>query len=392
LEVTVTLVSSSARTAGRAAVAAVILTTGAAVLGVASPAAAAPPQKTAVIVQLKPGADPDAESRRASNNGASIRHLYRDVFPGFAGEFPPQALTGLRNNPRVELIEPDAVATASAIDQTPATWGLDRVDQRALPLTGTFSYANAAGTGVTAYIVDTGIAPHSDFGTRLGAGYTAITDATGTGDCNGHGTHVAGTVAGATYGVAKAAQLVPVRVLGCDGSGSWSGVIAGLDWAARNHVSGKAVANMSLGGPANSSVDRAVQSLINDGVTVAVAAGNSNANACNSSPARVSAALTVGATDSTDTRAGFSNYGSCLDLFAPGVNIDSTWNTGGTATLSGTSMATPHVAGAAAVVLSTSAANLTPATVASRMTSTASVVVSARGAGSPNRLLYLAPQ
>jgi subtilisin family serine protease len=382
----------SARTAGRAAFAALVLTTGVSLLGAATPAAAAPPQKTAVIVQLKPGADPDAESRRASNNGASIRHLYREVFPGFAGEFPPQALAGLRNNPRVELIETDAVATTSAINQSSATWGLDRVDQRTLPLTGTFSYANAAGTGVTAYIIDTGIAAHPDFGTRLGSGYTAITDATDTGDCNGHGTHVAGTVASTTYGVAKAAQLVPVRVLGCDGSGSWSGVIAGLDWAARSHVSGKAVANMSLGGPANSSVDRAVQSLINDGVTVAVAAGNSNANACNSSPARVSAALTVGATDTTDTRAGFSNYGSCLDLFAPGVNIDSTWNTGDTATLSGTSMATPHVAGAAAVVLSTSAATLTPATVASRMTSTASAVVSARGAGSPNRLLYLVPQ
>ena len=382
----------SARTAGRAAFAALVLTTGVGLLGAATPAAAAPPQKTAVIVQLKPGADPDAESRRASNNGASIRHLYRDVFPGFAGEFPPQALAGLRNNPRVELIETDAVATTSAINQDPATWGLDRVDQRTLPLTGTFSYANAAGTGVTAYIIDTGIAAHPDFGTRLGAGYTAITDATDTGDCNGHGTHVAGTVASTTYGVAKAAQLVPVRVLGCDGSGSWSGVIAGLDWAARNHISGKAVANTSLGGPANSSVDRAVQSLINDGVTVAVAAGNSNANACNSSPARVNPALTVGATDTTDTRAGFSNYGSCLDLFAPGVNIDSAWHTGATATLSGTSMATPHVTGAAAVLLSTSPTDLPAATVGSRLTSTASAVVSARGSGSPNRLLYLPPQ
>jgi subtilisin family serine protease len=269
-----------------------------------------------------------------------------------------------------------------------ASWGLDRIDQRALPLDGTY-HVPAAGAAVTAYIIDTGVAPTADLDQRA-PGYDVITPGgDGSGDCNGHGTHVAGTVAGTVYGVAKAATVVPVRVLDCGGSGTWSGIIAGLDWVVGNHVSGPAVANMSLGGGVSSTVDAAVQRVIADGVTVAVAAGNSNANACNTSPARVSAALTVGATDNADRRASFSDYGSCLDLFAPGVDITSDWLTG-TNTISGTSMATPHVAGAAAVLLSKTP-TMSPATVASRLVGTATTgVVKSAGNRSPNRLLYSA--
>jgi subtilisin family serine protease len=362
-------------------------------LGLASPAAAAPPEnRTPVIVQLTPGSDSAAEARRAAANGGTVSHVYRTVYPGFAGAFTEQALTALRRNPRVELIEPDGVATASAT-QEGAVWGLDRIDQRALPLNTTYTYP-AAGNGVAAYVIDTGIAAHTEFGTRLSpVGYTAITDSTGTGDCNGHGTHVAGTIAGDTYGVAKQTTLIPVRVLGCTGSGSWSGVIAGIDWVVDNHGTGPAVANMSLGGSPNRSVDRAVQGLVKDGVSVAVAAGNDNRDACSSSPAKVSTVLTVGATTENDSRASFSNFGSCLDLFAPGVNITSAWNTGATGsnTISGTSMAAPHVAGAAAVLLAQNPA-LTPSEVASQLTgaSTTNVITNA-GTQSPNRLLYVRP-
>jgi len=279
--------------------------------------------------------------------------------------------------------------------QTPTpSWGLDRTDQRALPLSNSFT-ASAYGAGVDVYVVDTGVSTtHTDFSGRLRSGFSAINDGRGSNDCNGHGTHVAGTAAGTTYGVAKAASIIPVRVLDCAGSGSNTGVIAGLDWIIANHSAGvAAVANMSLGGGASLALDTAVQNAINDGVVMAVAAGNSNANACNYSPARAANAITVGATDRTDVRASYSNFGSCLDIFAPGTSITSAWINSSTAinTISGTSMASPHVAGVAAALLSANP-TLSPADISSMLRSSATPnVVSTAGTGSPNYLLYLDP-
>jgi aqualysin 1 len=360
-------------------------------VGVATPAGAAPSgqQATAVIVQLRPGSDAAAAAHSAEAQGGRTTHVYRTVFRGFAGEFTDRAIAALQRNPNVALVEADGVATTTST-QSPATWGLDRIDQRGRTLNNTYTTPSDGG-GVTAYIVDTGIDPTSGrFENRVGGGTTSITDGGGTKDCNGHGTHVAGTVGSTTYGVAEDVTLVPVRVLNCSGSGSWSGVIAGLDWVAANHQAGQpAVANMSLGGPRNSSVDAAVDRVVSDGVTVAVAAGNDNRDACSFSPARVAGAITAGATDKADARASFSNYGTCVDLFAPGVSITSEWLSGGTNTISGTSMATPHVAGAAAVLLAQNP-GLSPSAVAAALVQTSTTnVVTRAGKGSPNRLLFV---
>ena len=382
------VLGSSAGRRSTAALAGLLLTLAGTAL--TAPASAAPPQKTAVMVQLTPGSDAEAESRRAAAQGGSVSFVYRNALNGFAGEFTAQAIAGLQRNPHVVLIEPDGVATASDT-QTGPVWGLDRIDERDLPLDGVYTYGSN-GAGVNAYVIDTGVAAHTQFGTRLKSGTSTVRGQKSTADCNGHGTHVAGTIAGSTYGVAKQANVIPVRVLDCRGSGSWSGVVAGIDWAVSHHQAGvPAVANMSLGGGVSSTVDAAVQRLIADGVTVAVAAGNDNADAANYSPARVAAALTVGATDSRDTRASFSNYGAGVDLFAPGVGITSAWLNGGTNTISGTSMATPHVAGAAALVLSRDAASqaFTPAQVAGVLTTSATPDVVIDEKGSPDRLLYV---
>jgi serine protease len=273
--------------------------------------------------------------------------------------------------------------------QPNATWGLDRIDQRNLPLNATYNYDTNA-VNVDVYIIDTGIrAAHVEFGGRVTNGYTAVSDGNGTNDCNGHGTHVAATVGGSIYGVAKSVELHPVRVLGCNGSGSTSGVIAGVNWVAANH-STPAVANMSLGGGASTALDDAVRSAIASGVTFAIAAGNSNANACNSSPARVAEALTVGSTTSTDARSSFSNFGLCLDLFAPGSSITSAWHTSNTATntISGTSMAAPHVAGVAALYLAVNPSASPSAVHAAVVNNATPNKVTGAGSGSPNRLLY----
>jgi len=381
------------RTVSRPARVRTVVVAGLAAVGIAapmSPASAAPPQRTAVIVQLVAGADAATEARAAAGSDGRVSHVFRNALQGFSAQLTDRAIAALRRNPHVALIEPDGVVTAQT-DQASPPWGLDRIDQRTLPLNRKYSYPAVAGSGVTAYVVDTGVAgDDTDLAGRVGTGATFISDGRGTADCNGHGTHVSGTIAGTTYGVAKQATVVPVRVLDCSGNGTWSGVIAGLDWIVGNHASGvPAVANMSLGGGVSSTVDAAVQRVISDGVTVAVAAGNGSTNACNTSPARVAAALTVGATDSSDRRASFSNYGACLDLFAPGVGITSDWLTG-TNTISGTSMATPHVTGAAAVLLSRNPAGpLTPAAVASNLVGSATAgVVKVAGNRSPNRLLF----
>ncbi|MBA3634274.1 MAG: S8 family serine peptidase [Acidobacteria bacterium] len=322
--------------------------------------------------------------------GGKIDRVFRHAVNGYSVEMNEEQVNALSRDPRVKYIEEDGEMYASAT-QTNATWGLDRVDQRDLPLNGTYTY-NADGTGVRAYIIDTGIrASHNDFGGRVTSGYTAINDGNGTNDCNGHGTHVAGTTGGSVYGVAKNVTLVPVRVLDCQGSGTTSGVIAGVDWVTANHVK-PAVANMSLGGSASSALDTAVSNSIAAGVTYAVAAGNSNANACNYSPARTANAITVGATTSSDARASYSNFGSCLDIFAPGSSITSAWYTSDTATntISGTSMASPHVAGVAALILQGSP-TASPSSVTNTITSNAtSGKVTSAGTGSPNLLLYMA--
>ncbi|MFI5624324.1 S8 family serine peptidase [Nocardioides sp. NPDC051685] len=324
---------------------------------------------------------------KAEEAGGKVKFTYDAALNGFAATLSDAALAEVRSDPAVDYVEADGVVKATG-DQSNPTWGIDRIDQRNLPLSNSYHY-DQTGSGVTAYIIDTGIlSTHSQFSGRVASGYYSVGSSTT--DENGHGTHVAGTVGGSTYGVAKGVTLVPVRVLDAQGSGTDSGVIAGINWVTSNHTTGPAVANMSLGGGASSSLDAAVNSSIADGVTYAVAAGNDNANASSYSPARVANAITVGSTTNTDARSSFSNYGSVVDVFAPGSNITSSWYTSTTATntISGTSMATPHVAGTAALYLAAHT-SATPATVQSWITSNATTgVVTSPGTGSPNRLLY----
>jgi subtilisin family serine protease len=335
----------------------------------------------------------DVASRVAAMDlSENVVAMYSHAISGFVAHLDPNDVIDLQSNPNVVAIEPDRVVSLENT-QNNATWGLDRIDQRQLPLSRTFTYSNQ-GEGVTAYILDSGVyASHNEFNGRVSSGFTAINDGRGTDDCNGHGTHVAGTVAGTTYGVAKLATIVPVRVLDCTGYGSWSGVIAGIDWTVAHHKAGTpAVANMSLGGGVSSIVNRAVARGIADGITYVVAAGNSNADACRFSPASAPDAITVGASTPNDARASFSNWGSCLDVFAPGSSITAAY-IGSPSTfrnLSGTSMAAPHVAGVAALYLATHTA-ASPAQVSSAILNAATRgVISNAGTGSIASLIYSA--
>jgi subtilisin family serine protease len=329
-----------------------------------------------------------AQDGLAAKFGGKVKQRFGAALNGFEATMSESAARRLAADPSVAYVEQNQRVSLLGT-QTGATWGLDRIDQRNRPLNGTYTYPRDA-ANVTAYIIDTGIRfSHGDFGGRATSGYDAV-DGGSADDCNGHGTHVAGTVGGAKYGVAKAVRLVGVRVLNCSGSGTNAGVIAGVNWVTQN-ARKPAVANMSLGGGASTALDNAVAASISSGVTYALAAGNSSASACSSSPARVASAITVGATTSSDARASYSNYGACLDIFAPGSSITSDWYTSSTATntISGTSMASPHVAGAAALVLSANP-SASPAQVRDSLVNAATTgVVTGAGTGSPNRLLFV---
>jgi subtilisin family serine protease len=335
------------------------------------------------------GATGTMASRLASRHSGRIGHVYYSALRGFSVTLSATQARRLAADPDVDYVEQDATVSIDGTQAPTPSYGLDRLDQRALPLNNSYTFPGTAST-VHAYIVDTGIRlSHHDFGGRASSGFDAV-DGGSADDCNGHGTHVAGTVGGSSFGVAKGAALVAVRVLNCQGSGTNSQVIAGVDWVTRNAIK-PAVANMSLGGGANTALDNAVTNFIASGVSYSIAAGNSNADACGSSPARVAAAITVGATTQTDARASFSNVGTCLDVFAPGQSITSAWFSSDTATntISGTSMASPHSAGAAALILAANP-SFTPAQVRDKLVADATPnVVTGAGPGSPNRLLFV---
>jgi subtilisin family serine protease len=343
-----------------------------------------------IVVLNDNASDVDADAQDLAGKHAGVKDkVYRSALKGFSVKMKEADAAKLALDPRVKYIEEDGYVRNWAT-QTGATWGLDRVDQRDLPLSTTYTY-DRTGAGVKAYILDTGIlATHVDLAGRVISGYDAVGG--GTTDCNGHGTHVSGTVGGTTWGVAKNVTLVAVRVLDCAGSGTWAGVVAGIDWVTADHAAGQpAVANMSLGGAVNTSVNDAVTRAVADGVVFAVAAGNeTGSDACTRSPASTPTAITVASSTDTDARSSFSNIGTCVDIFAPGSSITSAWYTSTTATntISGTSMATPHVCGAAALYLEANP-TATPAQVAAALTSSATPnKITDAGAGSPNLLLY----
>ena len=384
-----------------------LIAAGAAVLAgsvaIAAPAAAAAPSKvhtsgnpiagSYIVVLSDQTASPAQVHQKADGltaaHGGTVEQYYGAAMKGFAAAMSTKQAEQVADDPSVAYVEQDSVVSVDDTEVNPPSWGLDRIDQRLLPLDNSYTYSTTA-SNVTVYIIDTGIrTTHQDFGGRASVGVDVVGDGQNGQDCNGHGTHVAGTVGGAEYGVAKGVHLVAVRVIGCDGSGTTSAVIAGVDWVTAHAVK-PAVANMSVGGGFSAALNSAVTSSIASGVTIAVAAGNSGQDACASSPGSARGAITVGATDITDARAGFSNFGRCVEVFAPGVSITSDWDTSDTATntISGTSMAAPHAAGAAALYLASNpTANASVVRGALHAADTPGVVTNA-GAHSPNLLVY----
>ncbi|SMC89654.1 S8 family peptidase [Kibdelosporangium aridum] len=387
-------VSKAARFTGTAGIAVLF----AATIGLATPAHAAEGTildanaadvvPNSYIVALKN--TPENAASLTKKYGGAVKFTYQAALNGFAADMTAKQARRLAADPAVEYVQADQMVHITATQNNPPSWGLDRIDQRNRPLNNAYTYPTTA-SNVNAYIIDTGIRlTHNDFGGRARTGFDAITSGGTANDCHGHGTHVAGTVGGTAYGVAKGVQLYAVRVLSCSGSGTTAQVVAGVDWVTANHRK-PAVANMSLGGSANTSIDNAVRRSIQAGVTYSIASGNSNTNACTFSPARVTEAITVNASTNTDARASFSNFGNCTDIFAPGQSIVSAWATSNTATnnISGTSMAAPHVAGVAALYLSANT-GATPAAVQSALIQRSTTnVITSPGSGSPNRLVFV---
>ncbi|MBQ4861060.1 S8 family peptidase [Pseudoalteromonas sp. MMG013] len=332
--------------------------------------------------------------RLSAEIGVEVQREYSASLSGVSVIANPDQLVKLLAHPDVDFVEQNAVVSVQPIKsdfsmlQNNPVWGLDRIDQRALPLNNKYEAPNQ-GSGVTAYVIDTGILnSHAEFGGRASSGYDFVDNDGNASDCNGHGTHVAGTIGGSAYGVAKNVNLVGVRVLNCQGSGTYAGVIAGIDWVA-NNANGPSVANMSLGGGKSQAVNNAVTSAVNKGIAFVVAAGNENSDACGRSPASTPVAITVASSTSSDRRSGFSNYGKCIDVFGPGSSIKSAWigSNSATRTISGTSMAAPHVAGVAALQLANDP-SLSPAQIDNALSSGATPNVIGDVKGSPNKLVY----
>ncbi|MFG3282318.1 S8 family serine peptidase [Streptomyces sp. NPDC048111] len=342
------------------------------------------------IVLLDKSATADTKRKLAEEYGGELKRDYSSSLNGFSADGLSQTeAKRLAADPSVGKVVQNKKFHINAEQKNPPSWGLDRIDQTATAGDGTYTYPASAGEGVTAYVIDTGVRiSHKDFGGRASYGFNAVDNNDKADDGNGHGTHVAGTIAGTAHGVAKKAKIVAVRVLDNQGSGSTEQVVAGIDWVTKNHR-GPSVANMSLGGTADPALDEAVQKAIASGITFGVAAGNESADAGNGSPSRVKEAITVASSTKDDQQSGFSNFGAAVDLYAPGSDITSDWNTSDTATntISGTSMATPHVVGAAAVYLA-GHQDATPAQVSDALTRGATPdKIGNASPGTPNKLL-----